>query len=225
MATPPIFSVFGRSPIKPLQKHMEAVRACVDQLLPFVGTAKQGDWAHADKIQQQIAQLENDADTIKGDIRAHLPKSYFLPVARTDLLELLTVQDTIANRTKDIVGIMLGRKMILPAPIEASFIIFTQRCVDAVHQAEQAINELDELFETGFSGNEVDIIEDMINKLSAIEHDTDQQQITLRRQLFDIENELPPVNVMFLYRIIEWTGGLADTARKVGARLHILLAK
>ena len=112
MATPPIFSVFGRSPIRPLQKHMSAVIACVEQFLPFLEAVKAKDWALAEKRQLEISDLENDADTLKSDLRTHLPKSLFLPVARTDLLELLTMQDRVANRAEDIAGIMLGRPTV-----------------------------------------------------------------------------------------------------------------
>ncbi|HBP75141.1 MAG TPA: phosphate transport regulator, partial [Alcanivorax sp.] len=37
--------------------------------------------------------------------------------------------------------------------------------------------------------------------------------------------ELPPVDVIFLYKIIEWIGDLADRAQKVGGRLQLLLAR
>ena len=41
----------------------------------------------------------------------------------------------------------------------------------------------------------------------------------------DLEKDLNPVDVMFLYQIIEWVGDLADLAERVGARLEILLAR
>ena len=203
---------------------MSAVIACVEQFLPFLEAVKAKDWALAEKRQLEISDLENDADTLKSDLRTHLPKSLFLPVARTDLLELLTMQDRVANRAEDIAGIMLGRNMELPDEIADEFFTFAERCVDATRQAKKAIFELDELFEAGFSGNEISLIADMIEKLSDIEHDTDKMQISLRKQLFAIENDLPPVEVMFLYQVIEWTGDLADRAQNIGDRLEILLA-
>ena len=225
MPTPPIFSVFGRSPIRPLQQHMSAVIACVEQFLLFLdAAAKQGDWVLAEKYQKEVVRLRNNAKDLRSDLRTHLPKSLFLPVARTDLLELLTMQDRIASRAKDIAGLMLGRQMIFPAMLTSEFFTFAERCVDAVQQAQIAISELDDLFETGFSGNEIHLIEGMIEKLSDIECDTDTMQITLRKQLFAIENTLPPIHVIFLYRILEWTGDLADYAHNVGDRLEILLA-
>ncbi len=34
---------------------------------------------------------------------------------RTDLLDLISVQDKVANKAKDISGLMLGRQMTIPA--------------------------------------------------------------------------------------------------------------
>jgi len=50
-------------------------------------------------------------------------------------------------------------------------------------------------------------------------------QIKLRSDLLAIENDLNPVDVMFLYQIIEWIGDLADLSERVGSRLEILLAR
>ena len=144
---------------------------------------------------------------------------------RSDLLELLSVQDKVANRAKDIAGLMLGRQMAIPEPIQESFKFFVQRSVDAAAQALKAMNELDELLETGFAGREVTLVENLIEELDRIEHDTDTLQIKLRSDLFKLEKDLPPINVMFLYQIIEWIGDVADRAQRVGNRLEQLMAR
>ena len=79
--------------------------------------------------------------------------------------------------------------------------------------------------ETGFRGREVELVEKMISQLDSIEDDTDSLQISLRKNLLAIEKDLNPVDVMFLYQIIDWVGDLADLAERVGARLEILLAR
>lgn len=225
MPITPFLHLFGRSPIGPLESHMSKVTACVQALRPFFDAALKGDWAAAELAQKNIAQLESEADNLKRDLRLHLPKGLFLSVSRSDLLSLLTVQDRLANYAQDIAGVVFGRQMIFPDSCLSAFNIFLNHCIDAANQANQAIHELDELLETGFSGKEIQIVEEMVAKLSQIERETDQQQIILRNQLFAIENTLPPVHVMFLYRIIEWTGDIADYAQEVGNRLQILLAR
>jgi predicted phosphate transport protein (TIGR00153 family) len=220
-----IFSMFGSSPIRPMQQHMAEVQACANELIPFFEAALAGDWDKAGEVQKRIAKQEGAADELKRELRLSLPSGLMMAMSRRDLLETLTMQDRIANKAKDIAGLMLGRKMSFPDQIAPLMLDFVKRCVDASAQAQTAINELDELVETGFRGREVELVESMITRLDEIEGDTDKMQVAVRGKLFEMEKDLPPVDVMFIYRIIEWSGDLADLAQRVGSRLEIMLAR
>jgi predicted phosphate transport protein (TIGR00153 family) len=220
-----IFSMFGTSPVRPMQQHMAKVQDCADELIPFFEAALAGDWGKAAEVQASIANKEGAADDLKRELRLNLPSGLMMAMSRRDLLETLTMQDRIANKAKDIAGLMLGRKMTFPSDIAPLMLGFVKRCVDATSQAQTAINELDELVETGFRGREVTLVESMITRLDEIEGDTDKMQVTIRSKLFELEKELPPVDVMFIYRVIEWIGDLADLAQRVGSRLEIMLAR
>jgi len=217
--------IFGSSPVSPLQKHMSKVYACASELIPLFNAVINEDWEEVAKCQKLISGLEREADVLKKELRLNLPKGLFMPVSRQDLLEVLLMQDKIANRAKDIAGTIVGRHMTLPEVIHEDYIRFVTRCVTACKQARKAINEFDELVETGFSGHEIRIVAEMINKLDSIESDTDNLQAAIRRKIFAIENELPPIQVVFLYKIIEWTGDVADRAQAVGSRLQLMLAR
>jgi len=225
MASTYILNLFGHSPIKPLQEHMGIVHRTVETLLLFLNAVVDSDGESAGKYREQVADLEREADAIKKSLRLHLPKSIFMPVARTDVLELLTAQDAIANKARDVAGLIFGRKMQFPKEISDQVLQLFKRSVDASLQAQKAIQELGEVFEAGFRGNEVSVIQGMIKELDAIEQDTDKIQIEIRNTLFTIEKKLPPIDVMFFYKIIEWGGELADRAHRVGGRLLMLLAK
>jgi predicted phosphate transport protein (TIGR00153 family) len=217
-------NIFGASPVMPLEKHMGIAYRCAKQLRSFFAAAIEGDWERAATVRNEIASLENEADELKKEIRLHLPKSLFMPVPREDLLELLLVQDKIANRTKDISGLVLGRKLQIPAEVADQFLEYVGRNVDAAKQARKSVRELDELFTTGFRGAEVDLVSGMIDELDRIETDTDAMQAELRQSLYAIENTLNPVDAMFIYKVIELTGEVADMAERVGRRLELLLS-
>lgn len=225
MPSTPFLNMFGRSPIQPLEEHMAKVHACVMQLHPFFEAVMSNTWEKVLVQQKEISRLENEADTMKRLLRLQLPKGLFMPVSRSDLLELLNVQDKLANKAKDIAGIVTGRRMSFPPSMANMYMDFLARCIDASKQADTAIHELDELLETGFSGSEVKLVEGMIATLSVIERETDEKQIALRNVLFGLEDDLPSVSVMFFYKIIEWTGDLANRAQDVGDRLQIMLAR
>lgn len=221
----PFSNLFGRSPIKPMQEHMAVAVRATAELIPFFQAVVADDWEAAAKVQEHITELENEADEIKKQLRLHLPKSLFLPVPRTDLLELLTMQDRIANRAKDIAGIMLGRKMSIPVVMQPQMLAFVEAGVRTAEQALTAINELDELLETGFSGRELTVVENMIHELDRLEGDADVLEVNIRAALFSLESQLPPVDVIFLYSVIDWIGDLANRAHDVGGRLQLLLAR
>ncbi len=218
-------SLFGRSPIGPMQQHIAKAHECAANLVPFFEAVMAEDWERVEQVQQEMVRLEREADKLKKSVRMHLPKSLFLPVPRSDLLDLLSVQDKVANRAKDIAGLMLGRQMSIPPSIQPQMLAYVRRCVDASAQALKAMDQLDELLETGFSGREATIVERMVEELEAIENETDRQQIEVRRGLYKLEKDLPAVDVMFLYRIIDWVGDIADRAERVGNRLEQLLAR
>lgn len=221
----PLLNIFGSSPVKPLQQHMVKVMETVVPLNSLVEGVLANDLDRVAVIQEEIARHEDEADDLKHELRLHLPRTLFMPVERRDILEVLNMQDRIANRAKDIAGLIRGRRMTIPESIAEDFARFVSRGVDACKQANRIIDELDELVETGFSGVEVERVQDMIKELDRIEKDTDVIQVRIRSKLFDIERDLPPVDVMFLYRIIDWTGDLGDRAQRVGSRLQVMLAK
>ena len=65
----------------------------------------------------------------------------------------------------------------------------------------------------------------MIKELDSIESDTDKIQVKIRAAVFKQEKDMDPVEVMFLYKVIDWIGDLADLAQRVGSRLEIMLAR
>lgn len=221
----PFIQLFSQSPLRPLQKHMKIAHETVMQLSSFIACIHHNDWAGAKQQQQHIIDLEHQADHLKRELRTHLPKSLFLPVARGDILALLSSQDKIANQTKDIVALMVGRRMTIPPMLHSSFTQVLELSIATCAKAKQAIDEFDELLECGFRGSEIKFVETMIDELDQREHETDAAQATFRQQLFDLENTLSPIDVIFLYKLIDFIGALADHAHDVGGKLQVLLAR
>jgi predicted phosphate transport protein (TIGR00153 family) len=217
--------LFGQSPFTALQAHMRVVLECAQEVLPLIEALAEGDQATVIKKKEIIFEREAEADRIKNELRLHLPKSLFMPVDRRDLLEVLHLQDTIANTAQDIAGLLIERQMTIPDFMRDPLIALTSRCIDTCEHSASVIEELDELLAMGFRGREVDKVDAMLQQLNNIEDETDELGIALARALFDHEDELKPVSVMMWYRLIEWIGDLADYAEKVGDRLRLLIAK
>lgn len=219
-----IADLFGASPVQPMEAHIGIVHKCARQLEGFFKAVVKSDWAEAAEYREKIERLEHEADDLKKSIRLSLPKSLFMPVPRGDLLELLLVQDKIANRARDVSGIVMGRRLEIPGAIAGELLAFVSRSIDATKQARKSVRELGELFHTGFRGTEVALVGAMIEELDQIETSVDDQEVELRSQLFSVEKDLNPIDAVFLYQVIGQIGEVADMAERVGRRLEVLLS-
>jgi predicted phosphate transport protein (TIGR00153 family) len=223
--TNPLLKLFGQSPFKPLQEHMRVVVRCANEVPGLFEALCADDDKKIQEIRDEIFILENDADEIKNRLRSHLPKSMFMPVDRRDILEILDLQDSIADTAQDIAGMLMVRRPTILDPIQEPLMALTRRCLDACDQMAKIMEELDELLETGFRGRESTKVISMIDELNRIETETDQKAIELLHELFAHEAEIDPVSLMVWHRLIRWIGDLANYSEKVGNRLRLLLAR
>lgn len=221
----PLMQLFGQSPFRPLQEHMRVVVNCANEVPLLFEAAARDDRDTVDAVRKKIFALENEADDIKNELRTHLPKSMFMPVDRTDLLEILDLQDSIADTAQDIAGMMVARRMALPPDMHEPLMELTMRCLDACNQLARIVEKLDELVETGFRGPESDKVMYMIDELNKIETQTDVLAIKFMRQLFEHEEEIGAVSTIMWDRVIHWVGDLANFAERVGNRHRLLLAR
>lgn len=225
VASNPFARLFGTSPIKPLQLHMAASVLCATKLNAFFAAAFADDWALAEEVFAEISAAEHEADRINKEFRMNMPKSLFMPVSRGDLLSIISIQDDIADQAKDIAGIILGRQLQVPPPLQKKFTAFVENSALACDKALVAVNELDELLETGFTGQEVKLVEKLIRELDKQEQRVDKGEKSLRHRLFALESDMNPIDAMFLYSTIDNIGALADLAKAIGNRLELLMAK
>ncbi|NNC24374.1 TIGR00153 family protein [Salinisphaera sp. USBA-960] len=220
----PLTRLFRRSPFESLTEHIRCVDHGADLLTQYLDASSAADWARAGTLYNEITDTEHRADELKEKVRSNLPNTLFLPISRSEILILIEAQDKIINKIKDIAGLMTGRQMQFPSSLEQPVRNYLQTSIDAVHQARKVLEELDELLESGFGRHVSEMIADMVTELGRLEENADQEQIAIRQQLLKLENELPALEVMFLYRVIDWIGSLSDRAEKVGGRLQILMA-
>lgn len=222
----PLSRLFGGgSPFEALSEHIRQVDRGADLLKSFFQASSDGDWDAAEALYRDISECEHTADDLKDRIRLNLPNTLFLPISRSDLLELIEAQDKIVNKIKDIAGLMTGRRMQFPAELLNTVNDYIQITLDTVHQARKVLEELDEVLESGFGRNVTDMIEDMVVELGKLEKRADKEQVAIRRRLLKLEHELPPLEVIFMYQIIDWVGTVSDRAERVGARLQIMMAR
>ncbi|MDQ6961122.1 MAG: DUF47 family protein [Mariprofundaceae bacterium] len=134
-------NMFGQSPIHPLQKHMQAVLAAI-QLLPSVFVeAQAGQFDEVERIHAQIVDQEHLADNMKRELRLHLTRTLFIPISRQDILEILCMQDQVANKARDISELIVSRKMSFPDALQEGLEDLLSKSIEAVAQTNKAVLE------------------------------------------------------------------------------------
>lgn len=225
MATSPLLKLFGQSPFKPLQEHMRVAVRCAFETPGLFEALFEGDNAKIKEVRDRIFALENEADDIKNELHTHLPKTMFLPVDRRDILDILDMQDLIADTAQDIAGMLMVRQPTAVEAIREPLMALTKRCLEACQQMAEIMEELDVLLETGFKGRESEIVMNMIDKLNGIETDTDAKAIIVLDEMFAHEDEFDPVSIIIWHRLINWVGDFANHSERVGNRLRLLIAR
>ena len=216
--------ILGKSPISPLQAHMQTAHGAVSRLDALLAAAQAGDWKQAAAEQRQIAKQATEADRMKLALRMQMRKSLFMPVSRTDLLELLTSQDLIADDSEAFANLLVGRRMQVPDQVAAEFSDYVDEVIAVANVALDAVNELDEVFEVGFGPHEIDVVHQHLQTLMQREHAARKLEAKLRKRLYKLESQLDPIDAMFLYRQVERLDAIGRGCERIGNRLLILIS-
>ena len=217
-------NLFGKSPLSPLQEHMGKVHDTVACLPGLASAAQSGNWEEAAALHTEILRLASEADKLKLALRMELRKSTFMPVSRSDLLELLTSQDLVADESEFIANLVMNRKMGMPDKAWAGFDSYLSAVVSTVDLAWNAVMELDEVFEVGFGKRESDVVYTKLKSLLRQEATAKKLEAKLRGSLFKVEPDLEPLDAMFIYQLVDRIGDIGRHAERIGNRLLILIS-
>ena len=220
-----IFDLFAKSPFGPLQDHMRKVMDCVSLIPDLYRALEEEDENTFQDLVEKIKEAEHEADKIKNEIRGDLPKTVFTPVDRDDLLEVLSLQDSVSDYAEDVAVLLSMKTLPFPATMRNEFWKFLEQVMVTVNHYAKINEELDELMEASFGGAEAGKVEEMINQLGREEHETDRLQYELVRKLLSLEDKIGTLNVIMWMKVLEATGNLANRAEKVGNRLRLFLTK
>ncbi|MDP6735756.1 MAG: TIGR00153 family protein [Nitrospinaceae bacterium] len=220
-----IFSMFAKSPFKPLVSHIDLVQECVNQIIPLFEFLQARDYQKVEETSKRIEKLEHKADKIKDDIRSHLPQSIFLPVDKRDFMRLLSAQDDIADAVEDLAVLLRIKNLEIPGALNESLMDLAHHVVGAANEACRMIRELEDLLEASFGGAEAEKVEKMAQNLGTAEWEADKKQFLLAQQLFSLGDQLNAADLLLMNEVVKKLGGVADEAEKIGKTLRIFLAR
>lgn len=226
MAAAPIYAkIFSHSPISHLKSHAALVVTVLELAARFQTASRAGQWAVCDELFEEIERVEREADDLKAQFQRQLPRGVLMPVYRTDLLEIILILDRIPNQIKDYAGISLGRQSTLPTQAGEAFSGYIELGLECVKLLKQLIDELEDLFRSGFNEREIKFVSSLAEKISAIEHRADKERVALNRILRRCEAETPPLDMMFIYQMVGYIAGVTDNCQEAGFRVVAMITR
>ena len=220
-----IQDLFGKSPFGPLVEHTKKVHECVEMLKPLMEALVNEDFDEIRRIQDKISRLEYEADTIKHDVRKHLPRRYFMPVDRVDLEGFISSQDNIADKAEDFAVILTLRKTRLHPDIMDKFFDLLDQIFQVTGTLLGAAVELKNLAEASFSGAEAKHVLDILQGLNEEEWKADRLARSLSKDVYNLEKQLDPITIIFYEKMILTLGSIANEAENAGDMLRVMILK
>ena len=220
---PSIARVFGRSPFIPLQSHMEKVNQCVESLPAIFEAYSRGEEQRVQELADAISKLEHEADLVKHDIRDSLPRGLFMPVDRAAILQILYIQDSIADSAENI-GVLLTFKMARTFESFNDMLdTFVSKNMECFEQARKIVGQLDELLETGFGGAEAQRVRDMVGVVERLEHEAHVLQREMLRELLRHDDDLSYGDFFLWTKVLQQVAAIGDRSENLAGSIRTTL--
>lgn len=220
-----IDELFQLSPFEPLLHHLKKVRECVTLVRPMLEAVRDQNGERLEELVKRVFKTEHEADSIKDEIRQAIPRSFFLPVYRGDLLGYLKLQDDMADAVEDIAILLTIKKLVMPPILVPRVFKYIETIMHVCDKNHEMNERLPELVARGFSADQATGLLDLIRSVELAEWEADKAQYVLSKELFAIEDELKASDLMLWWRVFLELGQLANHAEKMADRLRRMLSQ
>jgi hypothetical protein len=220
-----IEEMFQASPFEPLLHHMKKVRECGALVRPMFEAVRDEAYDRLHELINRVFKTEHEADIIKDEIRQVIPRSFFLPVYRGDLLGYLKLQDDMADSVEDLAILLTIKKLKMPEKLADEIIAYVDTALRACDKAYETNQHLRDLVAEGFRADRAAGVMEMIRAVERAEWEADKAQYALSQSLFALEDEIKPTDLMLWWRVFLELGQMANHAEKTADRLRRMLSQ
>ncbi|GAB5411082.1 MAG: TIGR00153 family protein [Chlamydiales bacterium] len=193
------------------------------KLSEVIAALQQQDQDKISKLVAELCDLEHEADLTKNDIRNHLPRSLFLPIDRSQVLEILALQDDIADKAEDIGNILAMRSLPKMKEMIGLFTKFFEKNLEAFWDARNILKEMGELLESSFGGQEAQKVKKMVESTSFKEHEADVMKRQILKEFFGFADSLKPTDFYLWINLIEEVGSLSHKSESLANHIRMIL--
>ncbi len=217
----PIAKLFGRSPIAPLQGHMNKVIICINTLAKLFYSTKTASDTEISTLFQEVSLHEYEADLAKEDIRNNLPYTLFMPFSREHFLAILRNQDAIANLAEEI-GFLIQAVQQDQSFFDKLTPLFSNGLESCII-AHTIIEDLEALLNASFGGAEAVKIKTLSEQISKKEYQTTLLKRELLTELFQHSETLTAPMFYHKMSLTKSIGQLPKQAERLANQIRIIL--
>jgi len=179
-----ISKLFFKSPISLLCDHYEKVLKCASLVKELFNFLEKKDFEKIISVKDEISKFENEADTIKNNIRNEFIKKKLFSIDKNTFFEILSIQDGIADKCEDL-GVLMSLKEIEILPeMNENLNKMVEKNIECVNITGDILKLFDEAALSSFGGKEVDLMKTLIEDVAYKEHEADLFQAEVLKVLF-----------------------------------------
>jgi predicted phosphate transport protein (TIGR00153 family) len=220
-----IFRRFAFNPFVPLNRLLAKIDGCVRHIEPMMEANFAGKFDVIKDHFREITQAEHEADEIKSGIRDSLRRTIFMPIDRWHFLDIISAADKIADRAEDLGYLLTIRDTHIPPKLQEHFRELTAKTLECYQQLSKTVASFDEVVESGFAGPIADEMTERIDHVSHLEWQTDKIMYKLSQHIFELEDELGPINTLMLQDIGRQLGSFADSCETLAKQIRRTIAR
>lgn len=219
-----IKSLFKMSPFEPLREHLAEVMKCVAKVRPMFEAVQQGKYEELESLANEVFKAEHQADVVKSEIRGTIPRTFFLPVYRGDLLAYLKLQDNIADAAEDLAVLLTIKRLDWPVPLEDAIFEYVDKVLCVCDKTKAMSDHLPTLVEQDLGDAAAKKTLEMVRAIEHAEWEADRINYGLAKALFAEEDNMKATDIFLWSRVFGKLGKLANEAENIGDRLRRMLA-
>lgn len=215
--------LFTRTPFDQLQQHMEKVVACLAKLSEIFHHLYDNQYDQLEPLVEKVSHFEHEADLIKNDIRKSLTKSFLFSIDRNVFLDLLTLQDNLADTAEEIAGLLIIKSLTVPPEIADELKAYIDKNMECAWDIKEIVLSFDQLIEASFGGPVATHVKQQVDQIAYKEHQASCLRRKVTKQLFGIADQLAMSDFILWTRLVEEIGYIAHSAEKVALRIEMIL--
>lgn len=224
--TSPLDRILRRkSPYDGLFEHAAKVAECVRLLDVGYDQYSAGRFDEFTQTTRRIGEVEHEADIVKAKVSSHLPRSLFMPSGTRQFELLLHEQDSILDHVEDLSERMDARRTVIPERLRPGFRALVHASIATVDAYEKAIESFSDVLASGFGGAARDEVKLLVKEIHQREFEGDRARFALLREIYAMEGELSPLDVMHLVLFADILDDVADAAEAAAERLRAMVAQ